>query len=288
MIDFANLNRVLVSDGALGTMLQKAGLQPGECPELWNKTHADAVQKIACEYRAAGADMVSTNTFGGNRLKLREFGLENDVIALNEMGVLNARTGAGEDAIIMASIGPTGQILEDEGGDITEEELYDVFYESGLGFKSADLILCETFASATEGAIALRALKAATNLPTIITFTYAKGAAGYRTMMGVSVAKAVDIALENGASVVGANCGNGIDAMIEIAREYASCAPKNLPIMIQSNAGMPVLQDGQTVFLETPEQMAVKIPALLSSSVKIIGGCCGTTPLHIAAIKSVI
>ena len=162
----------------------------------------------------------------------------------------------------MASIGPTGQILENEGGDITESELYDVFFESGKGLIKADIVLLETFSSVMEAEIAVKALKDATGLPVIATFSFTKGINGYKTMMGVTPKRAAEMAMENGLATIGANCGNGINEMIEIAAEFNKIVPPTLPVMIQANAGMP---------------------ELIENGARIIGGCCGTTPEHIAA-----
>lgn len=147
----------------------------------------------------------------------------------------------------------------------------------------ADALCIETMSSITEAVEAIKAAKAHTNLPIICTFTFEPGARGFRTMMGVTPARAAEEAVAAGADIIGANCGNGIANMIEVTRELRATAP-NTPILIHANAGMPVFEDGKTVFKETPADMAGRVQELIDAGANIIGGCCGTTPEHIAAM----
>jgi 5-methyltetrahydrofolate--homocysteine methyltransferase len=276
---------ILISDGAMGTLLQARGLGPGECPESWCVTHPEVVRGIAAAYLAAGCDIVETNSFGGTRYKLREYGLEEQAAALNTAAAALAKEVAGARGIVAASVGPTGRIAEDEGGDATEDDLYTAFAEqmAALAAGGADALCIESIFSLTEARQAIRAAKTVTALPVICTFTFAPGARGYRTMMGVDPARAAAEAAAAGADIVGANCGTGIADMIEITRAMRAALP-DAPIMIQPNAGLPILKNGHTVFLETPASMGARVPELLDVGVNIIGGCCGTTPEHIAAM----
>ncbi len=280
---------VLISDGAMGTFLQAKGLQPGECPESWCVTHPDAVQSIAEAYIDAGADIVETNSFGGTSYKLKEFGLRDKVVEFNMAAARLAKAAMGDKGYVAASVGPTGQIVEDEGGDVTEEDLYEAFKEQvvALAKGGADALCIETMSSVTEATQAIRAAKENTSLPIICTFTFELGARGFRTMMGVDPARATQAALEAGADIVGANCGNGIHNMIEITRQIRAAAP-GVPILIHANAGMPVLEHGKSVFKETPADMAARVKELVDAGANIIGGCCGTTPEHIAAMAAVV
>lgn len=280
---------LLVADGAMGTMLQAEGLQPGECPELWCLTHPEVVRGIAEAYLAAGSDLVETNSFGGTHYKLREFGAEGRVAELNHAAAALAKSVMEGKGYVAASVGPTGQIVEDEGGDVTEDDLYQAFAEqiAALAAGGADAFCIETMSSVTEAVQAIKAAKALTNLPVICTFTFEVGARGYRTMMGVDPARAAEETLEAGADIIGANCGNGITGMVEVARQLRAAAP-NTPILINANAGLPVFENGKTVFKESPADMAAHVAELVAAGVQIIGGCCGTTPAHIAAIAAAV
>jgi 5-methyltetrahydrofolate--homocysteine methyltransferase len=278
---------ILISDGAWGTFLQAKGLQPGECPESWNVTHPDDVRSVAAAYAAVGADIVESDSFGGTVYKLKEFGLADKVAEYNVAAARLAKEAIGEKGYVAASIGPTGQIVEDEGGDVTEEELYTAFKEQAVALAAggADAFCIETMSSVTEACVAIKAAKENTTLPVICTFSFEPGARGFRTMMGVTPAAAAEAAVDAGADVIGANCGNGIANMIEIAKEMRAAAPAT-PILIHANAGMPVYEDGNTVFKETPADMAGRVAELIAAGANIIGGCCGTNPDHIAAMAA--
>jgi 5-methyltetrahydrofolate--homocysteine methyltransferase len=280
--------RLLVSDGAWGTFLHQKGLKPGECPENWNLTRPGDVLDIATAYIRAGADMIETNSFGGNRFKLNRYGLDAKIKEINEAAARISRQAAGEVKHVLGSIGPSGKILL--LGDISPEELYDVFREQAEALEAggADSIIVETMSDLEEAVIAVKAAKENTMCEVICTMTFEKTQGGeYRTMMGVSPS---DIPLklqEAGADIIGSNCGNGTRAMIEITKELRSVAP-DIPIIIQGNAGMPKYVKGNTVFEETPEETAGYVPDLIKAGANIIGGCCGTTPEHIRLIVEII
>ncbi len=280
---------ILISDGAMGTFLQAKGLQPGECPEAWTVTHPDAVKSIAEAYISAGSDIVSTDSFGGTCYKLKEFGLQDRAVEFNTAAARLAKEAMDDKGYVAASVGPTGQIVEDEGGTVSERDLYDAFKDQviALADGGADALCIETMSSVAEAVAAIRAAKENTNLAVICTFTFEAGARGFRTMMGVTPARAAEEAVGAGADIIGANCGNGIANMIEVTRELRAAAP-NTPILIQANAGMPVFQDGKTLFKESPEDMAARVPELIEAGANIIGGCCGTTPAHIALMSEAV
>jgi 5-methyltetrahydrofolate--homocysteine methyltransferase len=280
---------ILLSDGAWGTSLQAKGLRTGECPESWNLTHPDDVRSIADAYAAVGCQLIKTNSFGGTRYKLREFGLADQVATFNATAARISKAAIGDAGYVAASVGPTGQIVEDEGGDVTEDDLYAAFAGQvvALAHGGADALCVETMSSVIEAVQAIKAAKAETNLPVICTFAFELGGRGFRTMMGVSPAAAAEAAVEARADIIGANCGNGIANMIEITRQMRTAMP-DTPILIHANAGMPILEGERTVFKETPEAMAAHVPALIEAGARIIGGCCGTTPAHIAAMAAMI
>ncbi len=278
---------ILISDGAMGTFLHARGMAPGECPESWCVSHADIVRNIAESYAAAGSDIVETNSFGGTSFKLKAYGLADQAAIINRAAARLAKEAIAGRGYVAASVGPTGQIVEEEGGNVTAAQLYESFKEQviALAEGGADAICVETMWSVYEAAQAIRAVKENTPLPAICTFTFEPGVKGFRTTMGVKPDRAVRAALDAGADMVGANCGNGIANMIEITRQMRATAPQ-APILIHANAGLPVVENGETVFKETPEYMASRVAELIAAGANVIGGCCGTNPNHIAAMAA--
>lgn len=276
--------KVLVSDGAWGTLLHQRGLQPGECPELWNVTHHDDVYAIAQNYIDVGADIILTNSFGGSPSKLEHYGLQSRTAELNEAAAQISREAAGENHFVLGSVGPTGVMLL--MGMVSEQTLYEGFSIQAEALKKGgvDAICVETMSAIDEACIAIRAAKESTNLEVVCTFTFEKTLSDeFRTMMGVSPHEMVHAVKDAGADIIGANCGNGFDQMIEIVREIRK-VDHSTPVLVHANAGKPIYGNGRTIFPETPEIMAAKVHELINCGANIIGGCCGTTPAHIEAL----
>lgn len=279
--------RILVGDGAWGTFIYQKGLKAGECPESWNLSRPEDVQDVAAKYIAAGADMVETNSFGGSRFKLEAYGLAEQTFEINQAAAHLSKKAAG-NKWVLGSVGPTGKMLL--MGDVNETELYEAFKEQAKALEAggADLICVETMSALDEAEIAVKAARENTGCAIICTFTFSKTLQNtYRTMMGVSPQEAATTAIKAGADIIGSNCGNGAEGMLEIVKEFRLHFPE-IPLMVQANAGMPTNIDGKDVFPETPEHMAAFINPLIEAGVNIIGGCCGTTPAHISQIKQVV
>ena len=277
---------LLVSDGATGSYLQQHGLEDGD-PEEWNVSHPDVVRSMAKAYFDAGSDMVLTNTFGGTSLRQSHYGFADRAAEFNKLGAELARSQAPDGCFVVGSVGPTGEVLNDPLRDnpLTEEKAYDAFAEQivALADGGVDAVNIETMIDINEAIIAVRAAKENTDLVVMSTMFFDKGPRGFFTMMGSKPADAVGKLQEAGADIVGANCGNGIDVMIELARELRAATDGYL--LIHSNAGIPSPIGGEIVYPESPEYMADRFKVMAHDvGVNILGGCCGTTPEHIRAL----
>jgi 5-methyltetrahydrofolate--homocysteine methyltransferase len=275
----------LTADGATGTMLQQAGLPAGSAPERWNLENPDAIRALHQGYIDAGADMVLTNTFGGSRVKLEREGLGSKASEINRAAALLAREVAGEDHFVLGDIGPTGQLIEPLGP-LSYAEAVDTFAEqaAGLAAGGVDAILIETMSDLNEAKAAVEGVKRATTLPVLVTMSFdTRG----RTMMGVKPAKAIKELWPLGLAAVGANCGRTLTETLTAIEEMRQTLPEAV-LMAKPNAGLPHLEDGNSVYDVTPEIMAEYAHKFAAQGVKIFGGCCGSNPTHIRAIASAL
>ena len=275
----------VITDGSWGTQLQEKGLGMNECPDSWNLTHPDKVEEVARSYVKAGSRLILTNTFRSNRIALEGFGLEDKVEEINKAGVEISRRAAGSKAYVFASIGPSGKMIMT--GDVTEEQLYEVFKEQADAIKDAgaDGIVIETMSDLSEAKAALKAAKE-TGLPVVVSMVFDSGKNKEYTMMGNSPEDAAQVLTDEGADVIGANCGQGIEGFTNICKRLK--VSTSLPLWIKPNAGLPELEEGKAVYQTSASEFAEYVPELLDSGADFIGGCCGTNPGFIKEISKII
>jgi 5-methyltetrahydrofolate--homocysteine methyltransferase len=264
------------------------GLPEGQAPEWFALERPETIEEVARLYVEAGADLVTTDTFGGTSFRLKHHGLDGERDRINRRAVEAVRRAVSGRALVSASVGPTGQLLE-PFGDTSPDAVEAAFVEQveALAAAGAGVICIETMGDLTEAARAVKAAKAtAPGVPVMATMTFEPTPRGYFTVMGVSVEKAVAGLEAAGADVVGSNCGTGMGDMVEIARRMIRVARR--PVLVQPNAGLPVSREGRVVYDETAETFAARVPELLELGVAIVGGCCGTTPDHTRAIRRAV
>lgn len=272
---------VLIYDGATGTMLQTMGMRPPATPELWVLNEPDKIRALHQTYLDAGADLLLTCTFGGSPIRLADSGLDLNVAEVNRRAAELAREVAGERAFVAGDIGPTGQLMMPMGP-LTPEKARRAFsvQAAALAEGGADLIQVETMGDLAEATAAVEAAREATDLPIFATMSFE---AHGRTMMGVQPAQAAQALLAAGATAVGVNCGRSLEEAEEAIREMRQAAPDAI-LIAKPNAGVPKLVDRRPVYDVGPEEFAAFARRFAEAGVKVIGGCCGTTPAHIAAV----
>ena len=278
---------ILISDGAMGTMLQGKGLTDGGAPELWNVENPAAIEEVLEEYAAAGANLITTNTFGGTRGRLQMHGLEDRLFELNKAGAEIARKVADRHpgCFVMGDVGPSGELMEPMGT-MTIDEAKALFADQikALVAGGVDAILIETMSDLQEVEAAVKAAKeVAPELPIIVTFSFDTN---LRTMMGVKPAVAVKTLAAEGVRIIGANCGRGVDEIRVIAKELTEARPDGVFIITQSNAGLPKLVGGDFIYDGTPEEMSKYAKDMKDLGVNVIGSCCGSSPAHTKAMAA--
>jgi len=275
----------VITDGAWGTQLQQRGLAVGECPDLWNLAHPDRVEEVARAYVEAGSQVILTNTFGANRIMLRRHGLEDQTVEINRAGARISRRAAGDQTRVLASMGPTGAMLLT--GQVNEEEFQAAFAEQAraLAEGGAEGFVIETMSDPEEARLAVAAANE-TGLPVIACMVFDSGRDRDRTMMGTTPEQAAEVLLAAGAACLGSHCGPGPAGVVPICRRRADASAR--PVWIKPNAGLPEVVDDKPVYTQTPAEFAQYLPALVEAGAGFIGGCCGTSPVFIGALREKI
>lgn len=280
-------NKIVVADGAIGTELQRAGLEPGACCEVWNLEHPERVAAVHRAYVEAEARLITTNSFRANRIALGQFGLNSQVKEINQSAARIAGEAADGRAWVIGSIGPLGAFIEPLG-ETSVETAFDVFFEQARALIAGgvDAVIIETMIAAEELEIAARAAREAGASVIIASMAFNKARDGYKTMSGVSIEQAVEAMTRAGADVIGCNCGARLEMndYVEIVRRMRSRSDK--PIIVEPNAGHAELIEGEIVYDQTAQAMAEKVEDLIRAGADLIGGCCGTTPEYIRAFRA--
>lgn len=276
----------VLADGAWGTQFILRGLAHGAAPEEWNLSHPDAVSAIASDYAQAGSEVVLTNSFGASEFQLQRHGLAENVHEINRLAAELSRKGAGNGVTVAGDVGPSGKMIL--LGDVTEEQLTEGFAAQvrGLLEGGAEWIVIETMTDLAEMLCAVRAVRRETSVPLVASMTYEPGEQGYRTIMGNAPEDCVRACIDAGATIVGANCGNGIDRYVPLAQQLVSIS--SVPVWIKANAGLPTMDGDQVVYSMGPDVYAGFVPDLVASGVRVVGGCCGTGPDYIREIRRVL
>ena len=280
--------RVLLSDGAMGTELQRAGLESGACGEAWNLDHPDRVLGIQRAYAEAGADCLLTNTFGACRIMLNRHRQGGRTADINRAAVALAREALGGRGFVLGDIGPFGGLME-PFGEIPRGEVERAFLEQARALVAGgvDAVIIETQTSFEELELAIAAAREA-RAPAVIgsiAFDRMADEDDVRTMMGISPEQAAEFMAAHGCDLAALNCGTGVDMSMAAAIVRRYRAVSGLPVMAQPNAGQPVLENMRVLYKETPEEMAAGLPGLLAAGPRIVGGCCGSTPAHIRRLR---
>lgn len=276
---------ILVADGATGTMLMAAGLPSNAPPDSWNILRPDEILGLHRSYLDAGSQIILTNTFGGNRIKLDKFEMGDKVYKHNLAAAVLARGEAGRKAYVAGDIGPTGELMEPFGV-LNLEKAIEVFAEqaTALSEGGVDAIWVETMSDIKEAKAAIIGAKQVTDLPILCSLSFGKKA---RTMMGVGAREAAETLWPLGLAAIGANCGERLEDVYEVLSQMKEVIP-DAPLIAKPNAGTPRLVNGQTVYDMTPEDFSSHIRKFIQLGARIVGACCGSNPNFIKAITEVL
>jgi 5-methyltetrahydrofolate--homocysteine methyltransferase len=276
----------VVADGGWGTEFQKIGLEPGFPPEKWNLSEPGKVLSVARSYVDAGAQVILTNTFGGNAFRLISHGLEGELEAVNRRGAEISREAAGDRALVFGSMGPTGKLLIMK--EVSEKDVHASYRRQAAALQAGGVhaIVLETMSDLQEMLVAARATREATSLPLVMSMTFDSGKDKTRTMMGVTPEQAAAAMEKEGAWMVGANCGTGPESYVAVCQRLHAATTK--PIWVKPNAGMPEMTEKGAVYSQTPAIFSSFALQLREAGATVIGGCCGTTPAHIRAVRDIL
>jgi methionine synthase I (cobalamin-dependent) len=271
---------LMISDGAWGTQLQARGLASGTTPDTWNLTHAEQVESVARAYVEAGSQVILTNTFRANAVAMHS-STEAELDAINRAGVAISKRAAGNQALVFASIGPTGKILM--SGEVGGEQVTAAFaaQAQSLAGAGADALLIETMSDIEEARLAVEAARR-TGLPVLASFAFDSGKNKDRTMMGATPEAVAAAMVEAGADAVGANCGVGVELSVPICKRL--CAACDLPVWIKPNAGLPTIEGTAIHYATSADYFASHYAALAEAGASFVGSCCGSTPDFIRAL----
>ena len=283
LIERLAAGEILVADGATGTNLQAAGLGLGVPPEEWIFDEPDKIRALHRAFVDAGSDIILTCTFGGTRIRLRESAYQDRVVELNKRAVHLAceAASARADVLVAGSMGPTSILLEPLG-ELTHAEAANAYAEQAAALTEGgvDFLLLETFFALEEAIAAIEGVKRASSLPLVVSFSYDQGT---RTMMGLTPSQVAAAIVPLGVAAIGANCGKDLDSMEKIVAELAG-RKTGLPLWIKPNAGLPRMDGDRPVYDMPPEKMGEYTQRFIQLGAQIVGGCCGNSPAHVAAI----
>jgi len=276
---------VLVADGATGTNYQNMGIEPGVAPEEWVVDEPAKVQELHRRFVAAGSDLVLTCSFGGSSLRLADEALHGRAVEVNRRAAELAREAVGDDVLVAGSLGPTGHLTEPLGP-LTRDLAVSTYAEQAraLADGGVDLLVLETFFSLDEGLWALEGIKSASDLPLVVSYSFDQGT---KTMMGLSPTQVVEAFAPLGIAAIGANCGKSLDDTDLIVEELAAAAGE-LPLWVKPNAGVPRMVGDQVIYDAGPDDLARHVARYVERGARIVGGCCGSTPAHIAAVAAAV
>jgi methionine synthase I (cobalamin-dependent) len=276
---------VLIADGATGTNYQNMGIEPGVAPEEWVVDEPDKVQELHRRFVAAGSDLVLTCSFGGSSLRLADEALHGRAVEVNRRAAELAREAVGDDVLVAGSLGPTGHLTEPLGP-LTHELAVATFAEQAksLAEGGVDLLVLETFFSLDEGLWAVEGIKSASDLPLVVSYSFDQGT---KTMMGLTPTQVVEAFAPLGIAAIGANCGKSL-ADTDVIVEELVAAADGLPLWVKPNAGVPRMVGDAVIYDAGPDDLAQHVRGYVDRGARIVGGCCGSTPEHIAAITGVL
>ncbi|MFL5955016.1 MAG: homocysteine S-methyltransferase family protein [Gaiellaceae bacterium] len=276
---------VLIADGATGTNYQNMGIEPGVAPEEWVVDAPGKVQELHRQFVAAGSDLVLTCSFGGSSLRLADEALHGRAVEVNQRAAELAREAVGEDVLVAGSLGPTGHLTEPLGP-LTHDLAVSTFAEQAraLSDGGVDLLVLETFFSLDEGLWAVEGVQSASELPLVVSYSFDQGT---KTMMGLTPTQVVDAFAPLGVAAIGANCGKSLDETDAIVEELVAAAD-DLPLWVKPNAGVPRMVGDQVIYDAGPDDLAEHVARYVERGARIVGGCCGSTPEHIAAVAHAV